>query len=76
MIGRRFSGKNRSLSSRRMAGLVGSVIMTALVLLALFPDWFAPYDPREGVGRPLERPGGDFLLGTNDIGQDLLSELI
>jgi len=50
--------------------------MAALALLALFPDWFAPYDPRERVGRPLERPGGEFLLGTNDIGQDLLSELI
>jgi ABC-type dipeptide/oligopeptide/nickel transport system permease subunit len=46
------------------------------MLLALFPDWFAPYDPRESVGRPLQRPGTEFRLGTNDIGQDLLSELI
>ncbi len=75
MIGRWFFGKTQS-RRRRVAGRVGSVLMGALVLLALFPDWLAPYDPREGVGRPLERPGGEFLLGTNDIGQDLLSELI
>jgi ABC-type dipeptide/oligopeptide/nickel transport system permease subunit len=36
----------------------------------------APYDPAELVGRPLERPSSQFPLGTNDIGQDLLSELI
>ena len=76
MIDRRFFRGARSHRSRRVAGRVGSVLMAALVLLALFPDWFAPYDPREGVGHPLERPGGEFLFGTNDIGQDLLSELI
>jgi len=28
------------------------------------------------VGRPLQKPNPEFRLGTNDIGQDLLSELI
>jgi ABC-type dipeptide/oligopeptide/nickel transport system permease subunit len=58
------------------AGVLGLLILITLVLLALFPGTVAPYDPAETVGRPLEEPNGRFLLGTNDIGQDLLSELI
>lgn len=47
-----------------------------LITLALFPDRFSPYDPTELAGRPLSAPSPEFRLGTNDIGQDLLSELI
>jgi ABC-type dipeptide/oligopeptide/nickel transport system permease subunit len=58
------------------AGAVGLAILAGLILLTLLPGLLAPYDPTETVGRPLQEPDGDFLLGTNDIGQDLLSELI
>ena len=61
---------------QRSAGWVGLVLLVILGLMALVPDWFAPFDPTETVGPPLERPGPVFRLGTNDIGQDLLSELI
>ncbi len=47
-----------------------------LGLLAIFPDSIAPHDPRELVGLPMEPPSRQFRLGTNDIGQDLLSELV
>lgn len=50
--------------------------MFVLVLLALIPERIAPYDPTETVGRPFSEPDGEFWLGTNDIGQDILSELI
>jgi len=36
----------------------------------------APYDPWRFGARPLESPGGGHWLGTNDIGQDIASELI
>jgi peptide/nickel transport system permease protein len=58
------------------AGALGLLILATLILLTLAPGAFAPYDPAKTVGRPLERPSRQFLLGTNDIGQDLLSELI
>ncbi len=64
----------RRLSS--YAGILGFATLTGLILLAVVPGLVAPYDPAETVGRPLQRPNGQFLLGTNDIGQDLLSELI
>jgi ABC-type dipeptide/oligopeptide/nickel transport system permease subunit len=57
-------------------GFVGVVLLTVLIVLALVPGSIAPYDPKERVGAPLARPSAAFILGANDIGQDLLSELI
>jgi len=57
-------------------GVIGLVVFALLVFMALFPAWLAPYDPTELVGQPFTRPNAKFVLGTNDIGQDLLSELI
>jgi ABC-type dipeptide/oligopeptide/nickel transport system permease subunit len=56
--------------------LIGGMLLFALIVLAVFPDRFAPYDPTRLVARPLLAPSPEHLLGTNDIGQDLLSELI
>ena len=53
--------------------------LSALVffaVLALGAPLLSPHDPRAFVGRPLERPGPTHPLGTNDAGQDILSELI
>ena len=69
----------RVLPSRRLMRLtswVGGCILTFLLALAFFPKLFAPYDATERVALPLQKPSADFLLGTNDIGQDLMSELI
>jgi peptide/nickel transport system ATP-binding protein/peptide/nickel transport system permease protein len=47
-----------------------------LALTALFAPMLAPFDPTERVGRPFQVPSAIHPLGTNDIGQDILSELI
>jgi peptide/nickel transport system permease protein len=55
------------------------VAATALalgVLAALAAPWLAPYDPRALAGAPLAAPDAAHLLGTNDVGQDLLSQLL
>ncbi|MBC7878770.1 MAG: ABC transporter permease [Anaerolineales bacterium] len=70
---------NPVISSRRLiriTGWVGGFILTLLLILAFFPNIIAPYDATERVGLPLQKPSAGFLLGTNDIGQDLFSELI
>lgn len=61
--------------SRRFA-IAGLVLLGGLTVVAVTAPWLAPYDPTERVGIPFARPSGSHLLGTNDIGQDLLSELI
>ena len=65
--------------SRRVyniVGLMGMGLLAGLLLLSLFPAAIAPYDPTETVGRPFLPPDADHRLGTNDIGQDIFSELI
>lgn len=66
--------RKRSLADR--LGWVGGAIVAALVFMAVAAPWIAPYDPTERVGRPFASPSAEHLLGTNDVGQDLLSELI
>lgn len=60
----------------RLVGLAGALLFLFLLLLALFPAIFAPHDPTEIIARPFSPPSRELLLGTNDIGQDILSELI
>jgi peptide/nickel transport system permease protein len=66
------------LSARRtrIAGGAGGVILAVYVALVLFGSQLAPFRATELAGRSLESPGGDHLLGTNVLGQDLASQLI
>ncbi|HSW42688.1 MAG TPA: ABC transporter permease [Patescibacteria group bacterium] len=59
-----------------LIGGVGLVIVLSLVLAAVFAEQLSPFDPTERVARPFLEPSGGHPLGTNDIGQDILSELI
>lgn len=57
-------------------GVIGLGILIFFFLVAVFAPYIAPYDPYERVGAPLMAPCAAHLLGTNDIGQDILSEII
>ena len=75
-----FRNKERKLSRpglirRYPLVFTGAVLLAVIVLLALAGPWLYPYNPWEYVGKPLEPPSWTHPLGTNDVGQDLLSEL-
>ena len=56
---------------------IGIAILIFTVTVALLAPLISPYSPTENnVARPLQRPGEGHVLGTNDIGQDIFSELI
>ncbi|MDQ6910410.1 MAG: ABC transporter permease [Actinomycetota bacterium] len=55
---------------------VGGAIVALLVLMAVFAPVLAPYDPRALSGASLLLPSARHLLGTNDIGQDIASQVI
>ncbi len=55
---------------------MGGGILAVCVLVALATPWLAPYDPSALTGLPLAPPDGVHLLGTNDVGQDQLSQLL
>lgn len=54
----------------------GLGLLALFVAVSLLAPVLAPYDPHAFSGQPLERPGPAHPLGTNDAGQDILSELI
>jgi peptide/nickel transport system permease protein len=60
----------------RPAGIAGAGVLAALACVAIAAPWISPYDPASVVAPPFEAPSPAHPLGTNDIGQDILSELI
>ncbi len=65
------------LSPRRLSWpvLTGLLLLALFLFLAIFAPFIAPYDPWE-PGRPFLPPSGTHHFGTNDIGQDIFSELV
>jgi peptide/nickel transport system permease protein len=55
--------------------LSGLLLLTLFLFLAVFAPFIAPFDPWE-PGRPFLPPSATHPFGTNDIGQDIFSELI
>ena len=56
--------------------MFGLFLVLAFIAVALAAPWVAPYDPRALVGKPFERPGEDHILGTDQVGRDIYSQLI
>lgn len=46
------------------------------ILAGALAPWLAPFDPWQPSGPPCTPPGWPHLLGTNDLGQDLFSEIL
>ena len=61
----------------RPAGLIGLIIVVALIILAVVPGVFAPYEPdAQTISDRLQGPSMEHLLGTDRLGRDTLSRLI
>lgn len=62
---------------RRPLGLLGFLIMMVFLLVVIFADFLAPYAyDIQDISRMLQGPSSDYLLGTDQLGRDLLSRLI
>jgi len=69
VIGKRFS--------RNKLSIVGAVIVLSLISLSLLAPVIAPYDPTAiDVYNVLSPPSKTHLLGTDELGRDLLSRII
>ncbi|MCJ8052458.1 ABC transporter permease [Shinella curvata] len=64
------------LSSIPVSAWVGILGIALAVFCALFAPIIAPYSESQIVGSVWEPIGGDYLLGTDNLGRDLFSRLI
>lgn len=61
---------------RNKVGMVGLVLVVFVGLLAIFAPLIAPYPPNDTLVRRLSPPSGQFWLGSDDFGRDVLSRII
>jgi len=64
----------------RPMGIVGAIMLLSVLFVAVFAPWLAPYDPDEKIDVSpsdlLAPPDAQHLLGRDDAGKDVLSQLI
>ena len=57
--------------------LAGGLIVAGLLVAALAAPWLAPYAPTTIFpGAEIQAPGPRFLLGTDEVGRDILSRVL
>ena len=66
---------------RKPLGAIGAIIILVMILLAVFPQYIAPYEPNLFTGERYAFPGtvtneGRVLLGTDELQRDILSRAI
>ena len=61
---------------RHRLAVVSLYFLTALILLALLAPIVSPYDPNKIAGKFSAPPSSQFLLGTDQVGRDVLTRLL
>ncbi len=62
---------------RSKDGMAGLVLVGLLIAAAVFAPWIAPHPPLQmNRGAIYSPPGGTYLLGTDELGRDILSRLL
>lgn len=69
-----FSYKFKSAASAVMMA-VGIAVLLVFILFAIAPEGIAPYDPKQSFDSFMGA-SGEHLLGTNNLGYDVFSELV
>lgn len=62
--------------SRHKLGTLSFIILCIISFAAIFAPVLAPFDPNEIVGGFGKAPTSEFLLGTDQVGRDVLSRLL
>jgi peptide/nickel transport system permease protein len=74
---RRFRRSNLGRAFADATGLFGLACVAAIVALAIFAPWIAPYEPDAiDVANRLAGPSAEHLMGTDQLGRDLFTRLL
>jgi len=66
----------RSVTDAPASALFGLTVILFYVVLGVFAPWIAPYGEAEILGRSYEPWAQQFVLGTDQLGRDVLTRLI
>ncbi|MGF7005698.1 ABC transporter permease [Aminobacter sp. BE322] len=66
----------RDLKRIPIGAWIGLILTALFLVAAVFAPWVAPYGKAEIVGDVWAPSSGQFLLGTDNLGRDLLSRMI
>jgi len=67
----------RKRLARRPFALLGFAVAATFILAAIFAPWVAPYSASAtDFNAVLAKPSWDHLLGTDELGRDILSRII
>lgn len=66
----------KALLQAPLSAKIGLLIIFVYIFVALFAPLIAPYGESELVGRKYQAWDGEFLLGTDNLGRDMLSRII
>jgi len=72
----RLSLIRRALRSAPISAWFGMIVIAAYVIVAIFAPWLAPYGEAQIFPEPYAPWGGQFVLGTDQLGRDMLTRLI
>jgi peptide/nickel transport system permease protein len=61
---------------RQPLGAAGAVIVTLLVVAAIFAPSLAPHGPKDAAFAPYLSPSVEFPMGTDHLGRDMLSRVV
>ena len=62
---------------RNRGGVAGLFVVLAFLLVAVFAERLMPHNPiQQDLAVALRPPGGVYLLGTDELGRDILSRII
>jgi len=61
---------------RQPLGTAGALVVLALVAVAVLAPRLAPHGPKETAFAPYLAPSGEFPMGTDQVGRDVLSRVI
>jgi peptide/nickel transport system permease protein len=68
------------LLARNRMGLVGVALLAAVIGMAVFAPWIAPYDPNETTAVSIDdiyaAPSPEHIMGTDDGGKDVFSSFV
>ncbi|MBI2527634.1 MAG: ABC transporter permease [Candidatus Rokubacteria bacterium] len=64
------------LALRQPLGAAGALVVLVLVGVALLAPRLAPHGPKETAFAPYLAPSAEFLMGTDQVGRDVLSRVI